>query len=92
MKELTGALDRVKELSQGISEATGEQTTNARQVSKAVENVNELTQASAAAAEEMSSSTEHLAAMAQGLQRLVSQFRIDMRGTDVPERKEIASR
>ena len=92
VKELTGALDRVKELSQGISEATGEQTTNARQVSKAVENVNELTQASAAAAEEMSSSTEHLAAMAQGLQRLVSQFRIDMRGTDVPERKEIASR
>jgi methyl-accepting chemotaxis protein len=83
VKELAGALDRVKGLSGSISAATEEQAANAREVSKAVENVNELTQGSAAAAEQMSSSTEHLAAMAQELQRLVAQFRVD-------KRKEIA--
>ena len=63
-------------MSQSISAATEEQTTNARQVSKAVENVNELTQAAASAAEEMSSSTVQLSGMAQELQRLVAQFRL----------------
>jgi methyl-accepting chemotaxis protein len=43
----------ISEMSQSISAATEEQTTNAKQVSKAIENVNELTQQAASAAEEM---------------------------------------
>ena len=66
-------------MSQSISAATEEQTTNAQQVSKAVENVNELTQAAASAAEEMSASTEQLSGMAQQLQKLVTQFKVELR-------------
>ena len=48
-----------------------------KQVSKAVENVNDLTQSAASAAEEMSSATEQLSSMAQELQRLMGQFKIE---------------
>jgi hypothetical protein len=63
-------------MSAGISAATEEQTANSRQVSKAVEHVNELTQTAASSAEEMSGATEELSRMANELQRLVGQFRI----------------
>ena len=76
VRELATALLRVREMSESISAATEEQSGNARQVSKAVENVNELTQSTAAAAEQMSSSTGQLSDMAQGLLRLVAQFKI----------------
>jgi len=81
VKELSKALGNVSEMSQSISAATEEQTTNAKQVSKAVENVNEVTQSAASAAEEMSSATEQLASMAQELQQLVAQFKIEDRGS-----------
>jgi methyl-accepting chemotaxis protein len=77
VKELSTALGNVSEMSQSISAATEEQTTNAKQVSKAVEAVNEVTQSAASAAEEMSSATEQLASMAQELQQLMAQFKID---------------
>jgi len=77
--ELARALAEVSEMSQSISAATEEQTTNARQVSVAVENVNELTQAAASAAEQMSASTEQLSGMAQELQKLVAQFKVQIR-------------
>jgi len=64
-------------MSQNITAATAEQTSNARQVSTAVENVNELTQSAASAAEEMSRATEMLAGMAQELQKLTEQFKIE---------------
>jgi len=76
VKELATALLQVREMSESISAATEEQSGNARQVSKAVENVNELTQSTAAAAEQMSSSTGQLSDMAQGLLKLVAQFKI----------------
>ena len=63
-------------VSQAISASTEEQTTNAKQVSVAVENVNQLTQSAASAAEEMSSAAEQLTSMAQGLQELMGQFKI----------------
>ena len=77
VKELSKALGSVSEMSQSISAATEEQTTNAKQVSKAVEDVNEVTQSAASAAEEMSSATEQLASMAQELQQLMAQFKIE---------------
>jgi methyl-accepting chemotaxis protein len=82
VKELATALLQVREMSESISAATEEQSGNARQVSKAVENVNELTQSTAAAAEQMSSSTGQLSDMAQGLLKLVAQFKIA--GSDDP--------
>jgi methyl-accepting chemotaxis protein len=77
VKELTKALENVSEMSRSISAATEEQTTNARQVSAAVETVNDVTQSAASSAEEMSASTAQLAGMAQQLQKMMSQFRIN---------------
>ena len=77
VKELSKALGNVSEMSQSISAATEEQKTNAKQVSKAVEAVNEVTQSAASAAEEMSSATEQLSSMAQELQQLMAQFKIE---------------
>jgi methyl-accepting chemotaxis protein len=75
--QLATALGNVSEMSQSISAATEEQTTNAKQVSKAVENVNDITQSAASSAEEMSAATEQLSTMAQELQRLMGQFKIE---------------
>ncbi len=74
--ELGKATDSIAEMSQSIRAATEEQTTNARQVAKAIENVNELTQQAAGAAEEMSGATQELSGLARSLQRLVEQFRL----------------
>jgi len=71
-----GRIAAVSEMSLNISAATGEQSSNAKQVSRAVESVNETTQAAASSAEELSTSTQELSAMAQKLQRLVGQFKI----------------
>ena len=74
--EMEGALTSVRQMSQSISLATAEQTSNARQVSQAVENVNDVAQSAATAAQEMSQATEKLADMAQELLKLTAQFRI----------------
>ncbi|MGO9411919.1 MAG: hypothetical protein ACLQCB_14370, partial [Spirochaetia bacterium] len=79
---LARALEKINQMSAGISAATEEQTANSRQVSKAVEHVNELTQASASSAEEMSGATEELSHMARELQRLVSQFKTETNGLE----------
>jgi methyl-accepting chemotaxis protein len=77
VKELSGAVENINEMSQSISAATEEQTNNSKQTSKAIEDVNEITQQAASAAEEMAASTEELSGMAQQLQSLVSQFKLD---------------
>ena len=76
---------------ESISAATEEQTVNAKQVARAVEDVNELTQQAAAASEEMSAATEELSALAEQMQRLVERFRIDeeaaVRSLPAPEER-----
>ena len=69
-------------MSQSISAATEEQTTNAKEVSKAVENVSELTQSAASAAEQMSASTEQLSGMAKQLRELVAGFKTGLVATN----------
>ena len=71
----------ITEMSHSISAATEEQTTNARQVASAVENVNELTQQAATAAGQMFSATVELSKLAQQLTNLVQQFALE---TDSP--------
>jgi methyl-accepting chemotaxis protein len=72
---MAAAIQRLEALSQSIGAATGEQSTNAKQVARAIENVNDITQQAASASEEMASSTEELTAMAQQLQGLVARLR-----------------
>ncbi len=74
IKELAKVLQNISDMSQNISLSVHEQTTNARQVSLAVEGVNKITQSTAAAAEQMSSATEQLSGMAQDLRTLIGQF------------------
>jgi methyl-accepting chemotaxis protein len=89
VRELSSALSNVSEMSQSISAATEEQTSNAKQVSKAVENVNEITQAAASAAEEMSAATEQLSTMAQQLQGLMAQFKVEEVRKDSARKSEL---
>jgi methyl-accepting chemotaxis protein len=89
VKELAGALENVSNMSQSISAATGEQSANSRQVAKAVESVNELTQAAATSAEELSASTENLSRMAQGLQKLMLQFKVAENGQRIAAEKAL---
>jgi methyl-accepting chemotaxis protein len=72
---VAAAIQRLEALSQSIGAATGEQSTNAKQVARAIESVNDITQQAASASEEMASSTEELTAMAQQLQGLVARLR-----------------
>jgi methyl-accepting chemotaxis protein len=78
------ATGSITEMSLGISAATEEQTTNARQVATAVENVNELTQQAAAAAGQMSDATVELSGLAQQLNGLVQQFVVDSDSPALP--------
>jgi methyl-accepting chemotaxis protein len=73
---MAAAVRRLEAMSQSIGAATAEQSTNAKQVAKAIESVNDITQQAASAAEEMASSTEELTGMAQQLQGLVTRFRL----------------
>ena len=59
-----------------IASATLEQAANAQEVSKAIQNVAQVTEQSAAGSEEMASSSEELGAQAVALRELVSQFTI----------------
>jgi methyl-accepting chemotaxis protein len=73
-------------MSQGISAATEEQNINSRQVGKAIESVNDITQQAATSAQQMASSTEELASMAQQLQVLVQRFKLDQEQMDSAEK------
>ena len=83
--EMSKAGDSISEMSQSISAAAEQQTTNARQVAKAIENVNELTQQAASAAEEMRGATEGLSGLAQGLKKLLEQFKLAENDVDLQE-------
>jgi methyl-accepting chemotaxis protein len=66
----------ISTLSRGISEATDEQTTNARQVAAAVESAAALTQNAATAAERMAEANEELSKLAGTLKELVGKFEL----------------
>ncbi len=70
-----GSVENINVMSQNISITTGEQTTNARQVSLAIENTSTITQKTASSAEQMAALTDQLSKLAQQLQELMSQFK-----------------
>jgi len=76
LAELSRATETISQMSSSISAATAEQTVNAKQVARAIENVNEVTQGAASAAEQMSAATEQMTGLAAKLQTLVDQFQL----------------
>jgi len=86
-RDMEESLASIRQMSLNISDATAEQTSNARQVSQAVENVNDVAQNAATAAQEMSRATEVLAGMAEELLKLTAQFRIQ----DQEQAQEVAA-
>ena len=60
-----------------IADATVEQSTNANEVSNAIQMVSQVSEQSAAGSEEMASSSEELGAQAAGLRDLVSRFKLE---------------
>ena len=73
---IVGAVTRTADAITEIAEQTETQASSAKQVQSAIKSVSETTESSAASAEELAASAEELGAQAQGLQDLVSQFKI----------------
>jgi methyl-accepting chemotaxis protein len=76
-------MEQIRDSSQKVQRMIGELSGSmSRQVSKAVEHVNELTQTAASSAEEMSGATEELSHMANELRRLVGQYKTATNGLE----------
>ncbi len=77
VKELSQVLQNIGAMSKGISEATEQQTEKARHVLGAVEDANQVTHAAASSAREISGAVEQLSELAQGLQAIAGQFKVE---------------
>ncbi len=76
LKELVPSIRRTAELVQEVSAASREQSVSVGQMSKAMGQVDQVTQRNASAAEELASTAEELSSQAMALQQLMSFFRI----------------
>jgi methyl-accepting chemotaxis protein len=76
LRELVPAIGKTADLVQEVAAASREQASGVAQITKAVSQVDHVTQRNAAAAEELSSTAEELAAQAESLQQAVGFFRI----------------
>jgi methyl-accepting chemotaxis protein len=76
IEALVPSIRRTAELVEQVATASQEQSSSLAQVSKAMGQVDEVTQRNASAAEELSSTAEEMAAQAEALQRLVGWFRV----------------
>jgi methyl-accepting chemotaxis protein len=74
--ELVPAIRKTADLVQEVAAASAEQSAGVGQVSKAMANVDQVTQRNASAAEELSSTAEEMASQAEGLQQLMAFFRV----------------
>jgi methyl-accepting chemotaxis protein len=70
-------IQKTAELVQEISAASGEQSTGAEQINKAIQQLDQIIQQNAGASEEMASTSEQLSSQAAHLQEIMSFFRID---------------
>ncbi len=75
LAELVPAVRKTAELVQEVAAASREQASGVGQVSKAMLQVDQVTQRNAAAAEEFASTAEEMSAHADGLQQIVAFFR-----------------
>jgi methyl-accepting chemotaxis protein len=76
LAELVPSIRRTAELVQDVAAASNEQATGVSQINQSLAQVDQVTQRNASAAEELAATAEEMAAQAEGLQNLVSFFRI----------------
>lgn len=88
--DVSKGLISISEMSQNISAATEEQTTNAKHVSVAVEDNNKLVQGTALSAETVSDAATKLAGMSEELKGLVARFKVKTGSVEQPEEQTAA--
>jgi methyl-accepting chemotaxis protein len=76
LADLVPAIRRTAELVQDVAAASNEQAAGVSQINQSLAEVDQVTQRNASAAEELAATAEEMAAQAEGLQNLVSFFRV----------------
>ncbi len=74
---LSDAMGKITDISQGIAAATSEQATSTSQVARSVEQVSELTRQALTATEDLTSSTVQLSVLSKTLYEMVEQFKLE---------------
>ena len=77
LAELVPSIRRTAELVQDVAAASNEQASGVAQINQSLAQVDQVTQRNATAAEELAATAEEMAAQAEGLQNLVSFFRVN---------------
>ena len=80
LSKLVPDIRKTAELVREITAASGEQSTGATQVNKAIQQLDQVIQQNASASEELASTSEELASQAEVLQSAIAFFKVD----DVP--------
>lgn len=76
LDDLVPSIRKTSDLVQEVAAASNEQSDGVLQLTKAMAEVDEVTQHNAAAAEELASTAEEMAAQAESLQELIDYFRL----------------
>ncbi len=76
LKDLVPGIRKTAELVQEVAAASREQSAGVSQINNAMTKVDQVTQRNASASEELASTAEEMSAQAEGLQDLVSFFRV----------------
>ena len=77
LAELVPSIQRTAELVQQVTAASREQSSGVTQISRAMSQVDQVTQRTASAAEELASTAEEMSGQATALQQLVSFFKVN---------------
>ena len=77
LKQLVPDIQKTAELVQEISASTGEQTTGADQINRALQQLDKVIQQNASASEEMASTSEELSGQAEQMKDTIGFFRIN---------------
>lgn len=83
LRELVPAIRKTADLVQEVAAASREQAVGVTQISKAMSQVDQVTQRNASASEELASTAEEMAAQAEALQQLMSFFRLNGNGSAI---------
>jgi methyl-accepting chemotaxis protein len=77
LADLLPRIEKTKDLVQGISAASGEQSIGAGQVNQAVQELDKIVQQNASAAQQLAATAESLSRLAEELQQTVAVFRLE---------------
>lgn len=85
LSALVPDIRKTAELVQEINAASGEQSSGAQQVNKALQDLDQVIQQNASSSEELASTAEELSSQAQQLQESIGFFRVDSSGSQNTE-------